>query len=66
MADAYSAIAATPQWPGFMPVQRKSTATVELCEDVDRNALRRCRKRDASSAGKDLARAHATTPDRGV
>jgi hypothetical protein len=23
MADAYSAIAATPQWPGFTPVQKK-------------------------------------------
>ena len=32
----------------------------------DRNALRRCRTGDAFSAGKDLARAHATTPDRGV
>src|ERR1700730_17553947 len=32
----------------------------------DRNALRRCRTGDTFSAGKDLARAHATTPDRGV
>src|SRR5437899_9199442 len=32
----------------------------------DRSALRRCRTGDTLSAGKDLARAHATTPDRGV
>src|ERR1700730_10554304 len=32
----------------------------------DRNALRRCRTGATFSAGKNLARAHATTPDRGV
>src|SRR5580704_9649708 len=26
-----------------LTLQRKSTATLELCEDVDRNAFRRCR-----------------------
>ena len=37
-----------------------------MTERCDRNALRRRRTRDALSAGKDLARAHATAPDRGV
>src|SRR5262249_50782684 len=33
---------------------------------IGRSAFRRCRTRDPASAGKGLARAHATTPDRGV
>ena len=37
-----------------------------MSNTCDRNALRRCRTGDTFSAGKDLARAHATTPDRGV
>ena len=35
-------------------------------EACDRNALRRCRTGVPLSAGKALARAHATAPDRGV
>src|SRR5262249_32095448 len=34
--------------------------------NLDRSALRRCRTRAPVSTGKDLARAHAATPNRGV